>query len=172
MILDELEYISITTYLDISGRELTVFPEGVSKLVHLEELSCEDNKLTEMCDVSKNRALKELDCSTNELTELDVSENLMLERLDCEFNELIKLVLPNALTRLNCHNNQLTELDLSKNLMLVRINLPKKLERLIFPKQANLLELFSKHKFDNLNKTKNWATDTDLVEWRDGVFSF
>jgi len=71
---------------------------GIDKLINLEYLFCNNNKLTEL-DVTKNINLRDLSCYNNQLKELDVTKNIKLKTLICS-------------------NNKLRELDTSKNVKL------------------------------------------------------
>lgn len=75
----------------------------VSKNLHLWQLCCDGNKLTDL-DVSKNFILRQLYCNINGLTDLDVSNNLELRRLDCDNNKLTRLDVSRneALEKLFC----------------------------------------------------------------------
>ncbi len=88
----------------------------------LEKLFCSDNKLT-VLDFTGCTSLKSLGCSNNQFTELDVTKLVKLISLGCDDNQLTSLdVTPlKRLQSLNCCGNKLTSLDLSNNIALTEL---------------------------------------------------
>lgn len=103
------------TQLLIIGLDITDLT-GIEYFSALEELSCQENQLTEL-DVSLNTMLTMLECDMNLLTTLDVSRNQKLETLTCGNNQLTMLDVSHnpALMWLDCYGNQLKTLDVGQN---------------------------------------------------------
>ncbi|MCL2671012.1 MAG: leucine-rich repeat domain-containing protein [Clostridiales bacterium] len=87
---------------------------NISGLSALEELSCNDNQLTEL-NLSGLPALEWLYCNRNRLTELNLSGLPSLRELDCAYNQLTELELSGllALEAVFCNANRLSALHIS-----------------------------------------------------------
>ena len=103
------------TELDVFGFDIADLT-GIEYFAALEELSCQENLLTEL-DIRQNTKLKGLACRMNYLTTLDISHNPALEDLGCEENQLTTLDVSHnpALEYLACDTNQMTALDVRNN---------------------------------------------------------
>lgn len=90
--------------------------EGIEVFYALEQLSCNDNQLTEL-DVRQNRSLRYLYCESNRISSLDVFGLDQLIALFCEHNHMtsIKLAGCTALEIIYCRSNDLTSVDFSTN---------------------------------------------------------
>lgn len=83
--------------------------EGIEVFYALEQLSCNDNALTEL-DVRQNRSLRYLQCDSNRISSLDVSGLDQLNALFCEHNHMTSINLAGctALEIIYCRSNDLT----------------------------------------------------------------
>ncbi len=90
--------------------------EGIEVFYALEQLSCNDNALTEL-DVRQNRSLRYLQCDSNRISSLDVSGLDQLNALFCEHNHMTSINLAGctALEIIYCRSNDLTSVDFSTN---------------------------------------------------------
>jgi Leucine-rich repeat (LRR) protein len=115
--LDKLKNKEFVIELIISFDNLNELPECINDFPNLQELWCNNNKLTTLREL-KLPNLQILDCSYNKLTTLGELNLPNLQKLDCRYNKLTTLGqfnLPN-LQELDCRYNKLTTL--------VELNLP------------------------------------------------
>lgn len=90
--------------------------EGIEVFHALEQLSCNDNNLTEL-DVRQNSSLRYLHCESNSISSLDVSGLDQLSALFCEHNHMTSINLTGctALEIIYCRSNDLASVDFSTN---------------------------------------------------------
>ena len=125
--------ISTIKKLSINNKQI-IDLTGIQNFVSLEELYCNNNKLTNL-DLSKNQNLLILDCSFNNLSSLDVSSNL-------------------ALTTFGCVGNLLNSIDVSKNLNLIGL--------VCSANNLSVLDLTNNTKLEYLRCGQNKLTSIDL----------
>jgi Leucine-rich repeat (LRR) protein len=109
--LNEIENKEFVIELVISKNSLTKLPECINDFPNLQELWCNNNKLTTLREL-KLPNLQILDCSYNKLTTLGELNLPNLEIINCYDNNLStlgELNLPNLQT-LDCSYNKLTTL--------------------------------------------------------------
>jgi hypothetical protein len=114
------------TILELGDKNLTILP-NLSRFTKLEELYCNNNKLTELQNLPES--LKLLDCSNNQIYYIDKLPKLLLS-FSCNNNKLTKLPnLPESLLYLSCNDNNLYNLPiLEQNFDEYKIfNVPKTL---------------------------------------------
>jgi uncharacterized repeat protein (TIGR02543 family) len=140
--ISECEAEAVTT-LNVASKNIASMEE-IKYFIHLEELSCASNQLTEL-DLSQNGELTELSCSYNQLTELDVSQNGKLESLYFTNNQLTALDVSQnmLLAGLDCSNNKLTELDISLNTQLNILNCSNNLLISLYVKNGKVEDMFN-----------------------------
>ncbi len=87
----------------------------LEKIVHLQELSCRNNQLSDLEPLRALTKLQILDCNENQLSDLEPLRALTkLQILDCNENQLSDLEPLRALTKLqilDCNDNQLSDLE-------------------------------------------------------------
>ena len=92
---------------EISVDDLGIYSlAGIECFPKLEELSCDNNRLTSL-NVKKCTRLTVLSCSNNRLKSLDVRNNPKLRSLYCQHNSLksLKLGKHKSIENLNCYDN-------------------------------------------------------------------
>lgn len=121
----------------------SIYSLDVTGCPSLEELSCNDNYLTEL-DLSNSPDLKVLYLPNNDVTSLDVSACAKLEQIDCNANPVAALDLKHnpELIFLTCGSTTITELDLSACTKLEELMCPKtSVERIDLSGLAQLKEV-------------------------------
>ncbi len=125
----------------LSGWGCALTTLDVRGLTELEELYCDDNRLT-FLNLTENPMLRRLQCNGNQFTEIYGLDSLInLRSLDVSGNQLSTLDVSNfpLLYDLYCGDNNLTTLDLTQNTNLRYLYVEKnQLTSLLLPENAPL----------------------------------
>ncbi len=94
--------------IEISNKDLV-------EIVHLQELDCHENKISDLEPLRQLTSLQKLDCRYTEISDLEPLRQLTsLQVLDCRYNQISDLEPLRQLTslqKLDCHSNQISDLE-------------------------------------------------------------
>lgn len=137
------------TRLVCNNNDLTTLFVGYNPV--LEELICDENKLTELIlakGLSGGDELLRVDCQHNQLTKLSVAGCKKLTTLNCQNNQIteLNLYMAYAISKINCSNNKLTGLDFYKNDQVSILNCSyNELTKLSITRKTTLTSLMCDH---------------------------
>jgi hypothetical protein len=108
------EAVEQTGALDLSGLDLTVLPEEVSRLKHLREFNCSSTQVSDLSPLAGLSALQIFCCSETKVSDLFPLAGLTtLQFLDCAWTLVIDLTPLDELTELqtlDCGHTQVSTL--------------------------------------------------------------